>query len=118
MLIDLVDSNVEYRGALARVLGEVGEVRESGDVLTAIAGMAERVPDVVVVAVALVGPNAFALVHEMRSYEDLGRVPVILLADDEMGDVAAYGAVVLDKRTLRPEELLAAVQRLCKSEVG
>lgn len=76
-----------------------------------------KLPDVLVIDVFLAGPNAFTLLHELQSHPDLAAVPVILCTntaeDIAEEDVAAYGVrQVLDKTTMRPEDLVAAVKRI------
>ncbi|MFI5212374.1 MAG: response regulator [Candidatus Saccharimonadales bacterium] len=72
--------------------------------------------DLIVLDVLLAGPNAFTLLHELRSHPDLGGIPVILCtnsADQLAGeDIAAYGvAQVLDKAAMHPDDLVAAVKK-------
>lgn len=74
------------------------------------------VPDVLVLDVLLPGPNAFTLLHELRSHTDLAAIPVILCTNSAgqlaAEDVAAYGIVrVLDKTTMHPNDLVAAVKK-------
>jgi len=85
--------------------------------LAAIDAVDERQPDVLVLDLFLIGPNAFTLLHEMRSHADLAQIPVILctnsadaIADE---DLAAYGVTqVLDKAAMIPSDLVAAVKRV------
>ena len=112
MLIYIIDSNVTYRGALRRQLQDVAEIAEYDHVIAAIDAASERRPDLVISAVNLVGPNAFAFLHEFNSYADLIDIPIILLVDDELGDVSKYGVrAVLDRRKFTPAELRAEVQK-------
>lgn len=85
--------------------------------LAAIETIDTKRPDVMIIDVFLVGPNAFTLLHELQSHPDLANIPVILCtntADDiSEEDVAAYGVrAVLDKTTMRPSDLIAAVKRV------
>lgn len=82
-----------------------------------------KAPDVIVLDVMLEGGTAFALLHELQSYEDTARIPVILCSNipGELLDHAAlerYGVrVVLDKSTMRPYDLLNAVEQVRGGEV-
>lgn len=74
-------------------------------------------PDVIVLDVLLAGPNAFTLLHELQSHMDLAAIPVILCTnsaeDLAQEDIAAYGVrQVLDKATMHPEDLIAAVKKV------
>lgn len=74
-------------------------------------------PDVIVLDVLLAGPNAFTLLHELQSHTDLAGIPVILCTNSAQElaqeDIAAYGVrQVLDKTTMHPEDLIAAVRKV------
>jgi CheY-like chemotaxis protein len=109
MLIYIVDADRHFAEYVQTLLG--GEVFLDG--VSAVTAMAERVPDVVVSAVTLVGPNALAMLHEMRSDETTIGVPVVLLADGELeSNLKSYGVVkVLNKAKMVPAELVEAVRR-------
>lgn len=85
--------------------------------LAAIDAIDTRQPDAMILDVFLIGPNAFTLLHEMRSHTDLAQIPVILctnsadvIADE---DVAAYGVnQVLSKADMTPQDLVAAVKKV------
>jgi DNA-binding response OmpR family regulator len=89
-------------------------------ILDALAAMDEldvKRPDVLVLDVLLPGPNAFTLLHEVRSHNDLLSMPVVLCTNSadrlRQEDVMAYGVVwVLDKTTMYPNDLVAAVRRV------
>jgi len=76
-----------------------------------------RLPDVLVLDLLLVGPNAFTLLHELQSHVDLAAIPVILCTNsaDQLADedLKMYGVVqVLDKASITPDDLVAAVRRV------
>ena len=71
----------------------------------------------IVLDVLLPGPNAFVFLHELRSHPDLAGVPVLLCTNsaDQIAeeDVKAYGVVrVLDKTTMIPADLVAAIRKI------
>lgn len=82
----------------------------------------DKAPDVIVLDVMLEGGTAFALMHELQSYEDTARIPIILCSNipGELLDHAAlerYGVrIVLDKSTMRPYDLLSAVEQVKSGE--
>jgi DNA-binding response OmpR family regulator len=102
----------------ARTLKSEGmEVKRAGDALMAIEAMDQRRPDMLLLDVLLPGPNAFTLLHELHSHSDLAELPVILCTNSADSlvkeDVTAYGVVsILDKTTMRPHELVAAVRKI------
>ena len=84
--------------------------------LAAIDALDTALPDVIVLDVLLPGANAFAFLHELRSHSDLSNIPVILCTNsaDQIAeeDVVAYGVVrVLDKTTMVPADLVAAIKK-------
>ena len=107
MLIYIVDADKGFAEYVQTLLG--GEVFLDG--VTAVTAMNEKVPDVVVCAMQLVGPNAVAMLHEMRSDVATMNVPVVVLTDGELkADLRGYGVVrVLNKATMMPDDLIEAV---------
>lgn len=92
-------------------------VRQAPDAIAGIAAIDEDVPDAVVLDMFLPGPNALVLLHEMQSYSDLAQLPIILCSNSSINlmpdALAAYGvAAVLDKGTMQPQDLVAAVRRV------
>jgi twitching motility two-component system response regulator PilH len=84
--------------------------------LEAIDAIDTRPPDAIILDVLLTGQNAFTLLHELRSHIDLGGIPVILCTNSADAiaseDVIAYGVrTVLDKTTMQPADLVAAVKK-------
>lgn len=95
-------------GMQAEYVGHALAVMEAIDV---------RMPDVIVLDVLLPGPNAFTLLHELRSHTDLAAIPVILCTNSAeslvKNDLSAYGVkAVLDKTVMQPGDLTAAVKRV------
>ncbi|MES2630936.1 MAG: response regulator [Patescibacteria group bacterium] len=72
-------------------------------------------PEVIVLDVLLAGSTAFALLNELQSYSDTGIVPIVLctnIADQfDAGKLKEYGVKrVVDKTTMHPDDLVAAVR--------
>jgi CheY-like chemotaxis protein len=72
-------------------------------------------PDVMILDVLLTGSTAFALLHELQSYDDTGELPIILctnMAENlKLEDVKSYGVRrIVDKTTMQPDDLVAAVR--------
>jgi DNA-binding response OmpR family regulator len=70
--------------------------------------------DVIVLDVLLSSSTAFALLHELQSYGDTGKVPVIvctnLFEELPLEDLRPYGVdLILDKTKMEPRDLTAAV---------
>ena len=99
------------------------QLKENYDVAVVLSGHAainaidDKIPDVIILDVLLAGSTGFTLIHELKSHEDLARIPIILitnLAEVVPEHVAnRYDiAEVIDKAALRPKDLLAAVNRV------
>lgn len=74
-------------------------------------------PMLIVLDLLLTGQNAFTLLHELRSHADLAGIPVILCTNSADAiseeDTKVYGVRrVLDKTTMHPNDLIAAVKKV------
>lgn len=72
-------------------------------------------PKVLVVDMLLSGGTVMPLLHELQSYDDTGRIPVILCtnlaADMQLKDLKTYGVRrILDKTTMHPDDISVAVR--------
>lgn len=100
----------------AGVLNESGyEVVLSPHAPSAIEAIDRESPDVVILDVLLTGSTAFALLHELQSYADTEKLPIILctnIAENfKQEELIKYGVRrVIDKTSMRPEDLVAAVR--------
>jgi len=114
----IVEDDAWLAEQYARLLQDAGfRVAIVAHALAAIDAVDDIVPDVMILDLMLVGPNAFTLLHELQSHTDLAEIPIILCttsADQLVAeDVAVYGVcVVLDKTTMQPSDLVAAVKKL------
>lgn len=101
-----------------RTLGTAGYAVEfAPHALAAMDAVDNKRPDVIVLDLLLAGPNAFTLLHELQSHTDLAGIPVILCTNsaDQIAneDIEAYGVrQVLDKATMHPDDVVAAVKRV------
>jgi len=76
----------------------------------------EMVPDVIILDFFMPGPNALVLLHELQSYSDTAKVPVILCtnnaSDIPKDTLSAYGVVLtLDKTIMYPDDIAVAVRK-------
>ena len=100
-----------------RVLREAGfTVRMAADGITAIEELDNNAPDAIILDIFLPGPNAFVLLHEIQSYVDLAKIPVIICSGSALDipkrELAILGVrEVLDKATMRPDEVAIAIKR-------
>lgn len=114
----IVEDDVWLAEQFTRSLNVIGiEANAVHDAFSALDSMDARMPDALVLDLLLGGPNAFTLLHEMRSHADLGSLPVILCTNNADGlapeDLMPYGVkAILDKSTMKPSDLVAAVRKV------
>lgn len=98
------------------VLSDAGyTVHHAPHALAAIDLVDATQPDVIILDVLLGGSTAFALLHELQSYTDTRKVPVVLctnLAEQFTAQqLEGYGVRrIIDKTTMLPSDVVAAVK--------
>lgn len=117
-LVLIIEDDTWFAEQQARTLEATGyRVESVPHALAAMEAIDTYHPAVLLCDVFLAGPNIFTLLHELRSHNDLAAIPVVLCTNsaDQLAeeDVAAYGvSAVLDKTTMTPEDVVAAVKRV------
>lgn len=94
------------------------EIRHFTNALEAINATASEVPDLILLDILLDGPDGFTFLNEMQSYEDLAKVPIILMTSLNMAgkDLSRYGVVgVLNKSEMTPEQMNSLILRFNKN---
>lgn len=91
------------------------EVHYAPTALDAMTLIDEVTPEVIVLDMLLAATTGLTLLHELQSYGDLANIPVIVCTnsakDIEPALLKPYGVRrVLDKTTMHPEDLVAAVR--------
>lgn len=113
----LVDDDKWLAELMARALEKAGYVVEM--VQDAVAAM-QRVdsyrPNLIVLDMFMPGPNGVVLLHELQSYTDTARIPIVLCtnsaADISLEQLEPYGVRrVLDKAAMEPMDIVAAARR-------
>jgi len=94
----------------------------AADVLAGIAALDEALPAVIILDMFMPGGNGLVLLHELQSYSDTARIPIIICSnnasDMTLTDLAPYGVVaLLDKTTMRPSDVTNLLCRYIPSEV-
>jgi CheY-like chemotaxis protein len=115
LIVEDDDWLAEQHGRMLQAAGYVVEF--AAHALAAMDVVDSKRPDVIVLDLLLAGPNAFTLLHELQSHADLAGIPVILCTNsaDHIAeeDIAAYGVrQVLDKATMHPDDVVAAVKKV------
>lgn len=81
--------------------------------IVAMERMENIVPDLVILDVLLTGPTGFAVLNEMQSYEDLAKVPVLLVSSVDITEsLSEYGVKkIFNKGEMKPGEVVEAVRQ-------
>jgi len=73
-------------------------------------------PEALILDMILTGETGMALLHELQTYHDTSKLPVILMSSLDnlnLDDLIPYGVKrILDKATMEPGDLAAAVNAL------
>ncbi len=113
----VVDDDRWLAELLAGELQTAGyQVQTAEHTLDAITAIDEFRPDAITLDVFMPGPNGIVLLHELQSHADLAQIPVVLCTNSASelptGGLHAYGVkTVLDKTTMQPGDVAAAVKR-------
>lgn len=112
----IVEDDPWFAEQHVRVLrAENYDVHVAPHALDAIDNIDKIKPQVIILDVLLPGATGFALLHELQSYQDTAKIPVILCTSTatsiNLRDVQPYGVYrILDKATMTPEDVVAAVR--------
>ncbi len=82
------------------------------DAINAIKSLDTDTPDVILLDVLLTGPDGFAFLNELLSYDDTASIPVVLITSLDLSDrnLEHYGVIgTLSKSNMTPEDIQAAV---------
>lgn len=116
-LVHIIDDDEWLAQQFERILQQAGyKVTKSTSAAQAIDIVDKALPDCIILDLFLPGQNGIALLHEMQSYSDLSKIPVLLCTNNaaEVPEnlVKPYGVMtVLDKTTLSPASLIAAIKK-------
>lgn len=117
-MIFVIDDDEIMRECIKMACGEDEEVREFGDAYKVMEEISKgNVPDLMFLDILLDGVDGFTLLHEMVSYADTAKVPVVVVTSLDMGgkDLSMYGVVgVLEKDVMRPEDVRNYVREYTK----
>lgn len=112
----IVEDNPLWAELLGRYATNVGAIfRTAVSPGQALELLDEWPPDIIVLDLLLTGETGMALLHELRSHEDLARIPIVVCSSVEVTDrqLQPYGvAAVLDKARMLPDDMIMVLRRL------
>ena len=109
-LSDVVAKNMKV---FAKKQGKEISIRCFSDVIEAINATNEVRPSLVFLDILLNGPDGFTLLNEMQSYEDLAKVPIVIMSslNFEIDKLLEYNVVkCLNKSLMTPEQIWDIVE--------
>lgn len=112
-MILVIDDNREMAECIAKATGR-SDALICDNAVTAMGVISDVVPEMIFMEVILTGPDGFALLNELVSYTDTGKVPIVIVSSvDFRGmDLSDYGVVeVLSKDDFRPVDVRRLVKK-------
>lgn len=112
----IVEDDAWFAELYARMLNGAGYSSTSvSNGYSAMDAVDAYLPKVIILDMFLAGGTAMTLLHELQSYDDTGKIPVILCTNTAthfaVRDMAQYGVErILDKATMHPEDIASAVK--------
>lgn len=90
------------------------EVSRATNAYTAIDVIDDNPPVVIIMSLLLSGAVGIGLLHELQSYVDTAKIPVIICTSPvtvDLDDLRPYGVErLIDSSTMRPNDITAAVR--------
>ncbi|MBR2831178.1 response regulator [Candidatus Saccharibacteria bacterium] len=117
-MIFVIDDNAVMAKCVAKVCTDARrEVKIFNNMIEAMAALEEEMPELILMNLLVTGPDGVSFLNEISSYEDTGKIPVVVLTDGVTRgwDLGEYGVVgMLDTETMRPEEIRGYVEKYTK----
>lgn len=92
------------------------EIYLFSDAIMAVQALDRALPSLILLDVLPNGPNCFTFLNELSTYNDTAQIPIILLSTSDFNHhpLKQYNIFcVLDKDTMRPEDISNAVRGAC-----
>ncbi|MBR2864425.1 response regulator [Candidatus Saccharibacteria bacterium] len=118
-MIYVIDDDVIMAECITRVIAQRFPAEECEIFTNGIQAIQEINGEVklIFLDILLDGPDGFAFLNELMSYNDTAKIPVVIVTSLKIKqDLSGYGVVkVLDKSTMKPEEIVSIAEKyLCK----
>ena len=111
----IIEDNEIMSELFARYLNGITETKIFHDAISAISEISDDQPDLIFLDILLTGPDGFTFLNEIVSYEDTGKIPVVIISslDFQLESLKNYNVVkILNKDTLLPDDLRAVAQEI------
>ena len=115
--IAVVEDNIDNRLLVQAILQDQHEISEYENGMEVVDGLADDIPDLVLLDISLPGMDGTEVLQWVRSQEELSNLPVIALTAHAMsGDRERYLEMGFDEYVTKPivdeEVLMGAIERL------
>ncbi len=115
--IAVVEDNIDNRLLVQAILEEAYEISEYENGMEVVDGLADNIPDLVLLDISLPGMDGTEVLEWVRSQELLSNLPVIALTAHAMsGDREKYLEMGFDEYVTKPivdeDVLMGAIERL------
>ena len=111
-MIFVIDDDYVMAECIAKACGK--DTRIFGNAIDAMNALSDELPEMIFMDILLTGPDGFTFLNELISYSDTAKIPVVIVSslNFKKKDLEVYGVVgVLDKDTMRPEEIRGYVTK-------
>ena len=117
----IIEDNEIMSNLFNRYLKGITESKIFHDAISAVSEISTDRPDLIFLDILLTGPNGFTFLNEIISYEDTGKIPIVIISslDLKIEELKNYNVVkVLNKETLVPNDLRTVAREiLSKNQV-
>jgi CheY-like chemotaxis protein len=120
----LIEDEPWFGELYVQLLGREHEVVWLRDGYTAMDHIDQQRPDVIVLDILLPWVSGVQLLHELVSYDDTAKIPVVLFSaalpeDLDEETLRAYGVVAaLDKITVKPAQVIRIIAGVLKAHAA
>ena len=117
----IIEDNEIMSNLFTRSLKGVTETKIFHDAISAVSEISTDRPDLIFLDILLTGPNGFTFLNEIISYEDTGKIPIVIISslDLKIEELKNYNVVkVLNKETLVPNDLRTVAREILSKNQG
>lgn len=110
-MIFIIDDNKVMAECVERAIHQAAPNQKTQifpNAIEATAALNEQLPELIFLDILLDGPDGFTFLHELASYNDTAKIPIVLISSLDLGkhDLSDYGVVgILNKDTMTPQDI-------------
>ncbi len=119
MRIMLIEDDEIMAQCIERAVKKVSvasvDVLTCNNAISAMQQLDDYQPDLICLDILLNGPDGFSFLNELRSYDDLSTIPIVIITslDLHLQDLSHYGVKkIIYKETMTPPEITATIHEV------